>query len=384
MLQTEYVRNLNCNYERILLDKRPEENRYQYCMIGRGGIKGLLPSSLRYLNGMAYLYYDISSTQNVSQLYGNRKITREWMKDFIWSIRQIRRELGRFLLDEYNIIWNPEHIYQDLEKNEFFFLYIPYYDEERGFKQLIDFFVEHIDYEDEALVEYVYKMHEQYELLGDAYLQEQILEDAGALEEKKEQTKCGIHENVVDFPQDTDNQHITSEKENVEADTRHEDSENKTPRKNIWYLFENRMKKQKEERSDYRQDIQDKMAGYAVSEDSVYQAQDLGKTIFIEEACEEEKGTRGLYTREGQRIALIEKPVFIIGKKKEETDCVLKDNSVSRVHARILQEDGKAYLEDLNSTNGTFKNGLRLQPYEKRCLEQEDEIRLGKIILIYR
>jgi len=50
MLNTEYVRNLNCNYERILLDKKPEEKRYQYCILNRGGIKGLLPCSLRYIN----------------------------------------------------------------------------------------------------------------------------------------------------------------------------------------------------------------------------------------------------------------------------------------------------------------------------------------------
>lgn len=384
MLQTEYIRNLNCNYERIVLDKKPEENRYQYCMLGRGGIRGLLPCSLRYLNGLAYLYYDISSTQNVSQLYGSRKITRQWMKDFIWSMRQIRRELDRFLLDEHNIIWNPEYIYQDLERNDFLFLYFPYYEGECGFMQLIDFWVEHIDYEDDTLVECIYKMHEQYELLGDVYLQEKVFEDAGVLEEKKEIAPSYVGEKIKNFPVNVDEGSTAAEIENVGKNIRQDEAESKTQRKNIWYLFENRMKKQKEERAGYRQDIQDNMAGYAVSEETVYEAKDLGKTIFIEEAAEQQTETRGLYSQDGQQAVLLEKPVFVIGKKQEEADYVLKDNSVSRVHARILQEDGKVYLEDLNSTNGTFKNGLRLQPYEKRCLEQEDEIRLGKVILIFR
>ena len=60
-MNTEYVRNLHSNYERLKLDKKPEENRYQYCILSRGGIKGLLPCSLRYLNDEAYLYYDITS-----------------------------------------------------------------------------------------------------------------------------------------------------------------------------------------------------------------------------------------------------------------------------------------------------------------------------------
>ena len=97
MLQTEYVRSLNCNYERLLLEEKPEEKRYQYCILGRGGIKGLLSCSLRYINGQAYLYYDISSRQSITQLYGSRQITRGWMRDFVWSLKKLQQELERFL-----------------------------------------------------------------------------------------------------------------------------------------------------------------------------------------------------------------------------------------------------------------------------------------------
>lgn len=187
-MQTEFVRNLHNNYERLLLDKKPEERKYQYCILSRGGIKGLLPCSLRYLNGLAYLYYDITSRQNMVQLYGRRSIDRQWMQDFMWSFQHIRQELERFLLDDKNILWYPEQIFQDLEKNIFSFLYVPYYEGENGFRQLIEFWVEHIDYEDEDLVEYVYKMYEQYEQNGAVYLQEQIFEDAKILERAAEET----------------------------------------------------------------------------------------------------------------------------------------------------------------------------------------------------
>ena len=65
MLQTEFVRNLNCNYERILLDVNPEEKRYQYCILSRGGIKGLLPPvsgilTVRLICIMIYLLSRIS------------------------------------------------------------------------------------------------------------------------------------------------------------------------------------------------------------------------------------------------------------------------------------------------------------------------------------
>ncbi|MBR4277345.1 MAG: FHA domain-containing protein, partial [Lachnospiraceae bacterium] len=63
---------------------------------------------------------------------------------------------------------------------------------------------------------------------------------------------------------------------------------------------------------------------------------------------------------------------------------VLEDDSVSRLHARIVPEGGGYMLEDLNSTNGTFKNGIRLKPYERRKLVSGDEIRAGSVIIIYK
>ena len=189
-LQAEYVRNLNCNYVRVLLRERPEENRYQYCILNRGGIRYLLPCSLRYMNGEAFLYYDISSTQSMSQLFEIHKINRNWMKDFLWGMERMRQELGRYLLEERNVIWSPEHIYQDLEKNDFYFLYIPYYNGENGLKKLLNFWVEHIDYEDEALVEFVYGLHEQYDTAGEACLDGRLLEKFLVVKEKYEQSSA--------------------------------------------------------------------------------------------------------------------------------------------------------------------------------------------------
>ena len=185
MMQTEYVRNLQNNYERILLEEEPGEQRYQYCILSRGGIKGLLPFGLRRINEQVYLYYDITSKQCVGHLFSEKPITREWLKDFMWSLKQIGQELDRFLLNDSNILWFPDQIYQDLEKNLFYFLYIPYWERENGFKNLLEFLVEHVDYEDEALVELVYKMYESYEKNQDAYLREQIYEDFRVFSENK-------------------------------------------------------------------------------------------------------------------------------------------------------------------------------------------------------
>lgn len=380
MLQTEFVRSLHCNYERFLLDKMPEEKRYQYCIMNRGGIKGLLPCNLRYINGLAYLYYEITSKQSVSQLYHGRCITREWLKDFIWSVEQLQQELGRFLLDGKNVLWYPEQVFQDLESNIFSYIYIPYYDGEGSFLKLLEYLVEHIDYEDEELVECVYKMYEQYEKNGDVYLQSQIFKDA-ALQ------KQGGEQNAITSP----------EKDNVETTVsgksedmpqlgmlpdKIENSELIEEKKGIISLLKGKKKSNKDKRKQYELNKQLEMEGYMVAEEVNYE--EYGRTIYIEEQKEPQPIRRGLYTADGTRLFVLDKNLLTIGKKKGEVDCVLEDMSVSRMHARIMKEQETYYIEDLNATNGTFKNGLRMQPYEKRKLEEGDEIRLGKVIFTFK
>lgn len=416
MLHTEYVRSLNCNYERILLDTKPEEKRYQYCILSRGGIKGLLPCSLRYIDGLAYLYYDISSRQNVSQLFHSRTITREWVSDFMWSFRQTQQELGRFLLDIGNIIWYPEHIFQELESNLFSFTYIPYYGGEESFIKLIEFWVEHIDYDDEVLVDCVYHMYEQLERNGAVYLQARIFEDVKCLEEKnleeknmkeknmkekKENTPC-VEEKLKEAEKeeiavpDSDKKHPNDRKDSpisqmegkAKADympsAENCEIEERTGKKGIFSIFENRRNRSRKLREEYSVTMHQEMSGYAVAEDVAYDTEDYGRTVFMEDKQDSMEKIHGLYTPEGRLLASIDKSTMSIGKKKEEVDCVLEDTSVSRIHARITDDKGDIYLEDLNSTNGTFKNGLRMQPYEKRKLETGDEIKCGKVILIFR
>lgn len=376
-MQTEFVRSLNCNYERILLSEKPEEKRYQYCILNRGGIKGLLPCSLRYINGFAYLYYDISSKQSVKQLYSSRCITRSWVKDFIWSLRQIRQELNRFLLDTGNVLFYPEQIFQDLENNIFSFLYIPYYEGDSGFKQLLEFWVEHIDYDDEVLVDCVYHMYEQVEKNGDIYLQTQIFEDAQKLDElvalsvADSQSRSGTTED--------------SEAENGETAEKGsgcEETAVSEQKKHLFGIFDNRKKKNKDLRENYRQDMQEIMRGRAVAEETIYEAE-YGRTIYVEEA-ESPKEPKRLCTSAGKVLTVVDRPIITIGKRKEEADVILADMSVSRLHARIVKEKENCYIEDLNSTNGTFKNGLRLQPYEKRELEEGDEIKVGRVGLVFQ
>lgn len=69
---------------------------------------------------------------------------------------------------------------------------------------------------------------------------------------------------------------------------------------------------------------------------------------------------------------------FIIGKERAKVSyCVMDNTSVSRTHATIRNRGGVAYLADMNATNGTFVNGVRLNPGQEMALKNGDIILLA-------
>jgi hypothetical protein len=61
-----------------------------------------------------------------------------------------------------------------------------------------------------------------------------------------------------------------------------------------------------------------------------------------------------------------------------------EEGGVSRLHARIFVENGQYMLEDENSTNFTFLNRQRLAAKTPTPLHDNDEVRLGRVLLRFK
>jgi len=59
------------------------------------------------------------------------------------------------------------------------------------------------------------------------------------------------------------------------------------------------------------------------------------------------------------------------------------EGGVSRKHARVYEKDGSYYIEDLNSTNYTLINKQKVDPSSSQPLAAGDEIRLGRVALLF-
>lgn len=78
----------------------------------------------------------------------------------------------------------------------------------------------------------------------------------------------------------------------------------------------------------------------------------------------------------GEKIEL-GKPSFVLGKNPEKSDYAVAGNTnISRIHAVITTRNGRYYVMDQNSTNGTFINGRIIKA------GQETEILPGDCLML--
>jgi pSer/pThr/pTyr-binding forkhead associated (FHA) protein len=73
-----------------------------------------------------------------------------------------------------------------------------------------------------------------------------------------------------------------------------------------------------------------------------------------------------------------EKEIINIGRNIKN-DIHIDNLSVSKLHARIIKQKGKYFIEDLKSTNGTYLNEKKIS---KEILTNNDIITVGKHTLV--
>ena len=73
---------------------------------------------------------------------------------------------------------------------------------------------------------------------------------------------------------------------------------------------------------------------------------------------------------------LLDRPVTVFGKSAS-VDVNIDHAYVSRRHFQLRCQDGVYFISDLDSTNGTYLNGERLNPNEERRVRDQDAIALA-------
>src|SRR5581483_12124628 len=109
--------------------------------------------------------------------------------------------------------------------------------------------------------------------------------------------------------------------------------------------------------------------------------EDLASTVdnrVSAEGGEETAGSRALalawvFPDCARPATRLDRPTIVIGRGSAQCDVVLPSELVSRRHARVVGSDGRHVIENLESRNGTYVNGLA---------RREAEIVAGDVIRI--
>ena len=107
-------------------------------------------------------------------------------------------------------------------------------------------------------------------------------------------------------------------------------------------------------------------------------AEDCGETVVLDARDNNEMALFSRNLDKTVRIALDKLPLTV-GKMEGCVDKVLSDSSISRIHCRFVSDGDRVAVIDLGSTNGSYRNGIRLTPQKKTYIEEGDEIRLGRV-----
>jgi pSer/pThr/pTyr-binding forkhead associated (FHA) protein len=111
----------------------------------------------------------------------------------------------------------------------------------------------------------------------------------------------------------------------------------------------------------------------------------------VPEALGVEKGLALYLPRLSEPLVIADRNIITLGRKDpisgidpvvDLTNHHGAELGVSRFHAEISITDGRYYMKDMGSTNGTWINGKRIHPYRLTPLRSGDQVRLGHLSIV--
>lgn len=404
-MEISFKRQMNQSYMTIQ-DQFAEREPCELQMLANNGIPALLPVETEVRDGSVCYWYNITGYQSLADYLGRRQLDMGSLRLLLFSLASLYRQLGEYLLAEWPVLLKEAYIYLDFAGKHLAFTYVPGWREEpaEAFQELMGRLLQQLDHRDKRAVMVAYDLYQMSlqrelpleEMLQQAmkkYLDEEEEVDAAALQppETPAWKADGRENSSID---DSWGKGVgTTEKGGMggfrERLSRFHKKEGFLARHERAGEPAYGVRRGREEEPSYG--VRRNRAGEPVSAVRQEEAKACSAEFYGagQEAAahptELLSGTGGLQGRlcyQGQKDwedLLLGKGDFLVGKKRQEVDGYLPERSVSRIHARIEKAGENYFLEDLNSTNGTFLNGERLEYRQKAKLAAGDRIRFGNV-----
>lgn len=399
-MEVKYRSDLYANYMMMEIPEGIDVQSYSFKMLEKNSITGVLPTKTRMEDGKGYLYVDVSNKRNLLEIYQEKEMELEEMTRIFQGLLPVLEELRTFLLSEKMICLDPEFIFEEEENKCYYVIILPWQEGPANYRKLAEFFLEKINHKDEHGVNAAYHFYrQQSQTQFSFYHFMTLLEKENIMKRQKKNAEKEFKEPSLqewEEPiEEKDTEEILQETKLLKS------------RKKFVFLFlsllcmstqffnivPNRIKMSALAISllfliifflllifdkDYKKEktVKSQMQGEQIL--PVVECE-LGDTVFFE-ATDRTDEWKLQWTEHGRKKQIsMNKFPCKVGKMKDEVEIVINDVTISRIHCQFVKKDNKIFVMDLNSTNGTYLNGLPLENGEILEIEKNDEILVGKV-----
>lgn len=392
-LEISFRRGIEHNYLIITDDIFYDD--YQIHMLIHNEIDGFLKLHVNSSNDRYEYSYEISSLQPIGRIYEHRQLSYDNIAQIIRGIIEGIRNSKEYLLSEDGLLISPEYLYADVESLEIGMIHFVSAETtmQEEFMKLSEFILDRVDHQDNKAVMLAYDLFKVVK--QEAF----VLADVESVLNVTNDISMTLGSSTESYEKSIPADRVDEEVLYQSSDDDNQDESRFVPPKKKFGLFQRIRKNKVREQflgthySDQETSVYDDHC--KESRDNSYEKERrdekideestevYGKTVLLSRnEREDAKGRPRLVTSDGKKEYGLEHLPVTIGKSKELVDIAVKDNSVSRMHASIILEDGRICIKDLGSSNGTFVNSVMVDNLAMP-LENEDEISLGRADFIY-
>ena len=413
-------------------------------MIMKNSMKSLLKMNVHNIDDEVLYYYEIQSKLNLKQMFDGREIGRSELTAILRGIVQLFNELDSYLLSTSYVKFMPEYIWVDPDTVEPVFTFDPAAvstqdNLQEQFMELAQFIIDNADKDDRECTAMAYEyfsMVERRVYSPEGIIRDIIAEPAADHEKIDEITKNPEKsaEEIVywrDDDEDAENYFTESNDENSKGHLkialaclglvllagavylvlvlnpyilkayRITDVEYMAIGCVIAvlfavalvitvYIYNRNIEREKAESNSKKEQSVSRVEKDPINE--MEMKFEPVRNTFADEKTELLSPRK--YGRQtasltgsidgGQLKFDIDRNPFVLGKKADRVDGFINDGSVSRLHASIKEKDGRYFISDMNSTNGTSVNGRRLEINETTALEDGDTVSIAGVMMTFR
>ena len=391
--EVTYERDMTASYMRIPagihagLDEK---------LMLRRKLPGALPVERTYVDGSGQYWYNISGKQSLDMYCRVKEIGIDLVEHLIGSICSEIEILEWNLVQSGCLMLDPELIFLTGINQEVSFTIYPSNNTtiETEFQQLMEYLLTKINHKDEAAVRVAYAIYER--TLEEGYSIPDVREvirkakyrETEGVDNLTGQKNWGSVRRGQDIGEGAEvNRQSRNEEYKIDTDRRtpgraekkQDERRQKTgkrglqegPVQRLWTFLQAQLgfeeKKAKE------------IECIVYPEEEIYVPEvEIHPTVCLGNLQSAPQGILLYQGAEQFPDIRLDRAVVRIGHGRD-TDVQVNRDTVSQMHARILREGDSYYIEDLNSTNGTFVNDELLAYKEKRQLKVNDTVRLADL-----